>query len=108
MVDKKVAETEKLGSVLHKYFTKQDDDVIQEKLQYYQACDATGVRVFLKAEQCAGNQYFEADLGESVRENLRNKIIVEYPTFYVVFKEHAGVFNVIDTGIAKTITKPLN
>lgn len=101
MVDTRVVETEKLGSAMQKYFTKQDNDVIQERLQYYQACDLTGVRVFLKAEQCAGNKYYEADLSESVRENLRGKTIVEHPTFYVVFKEHAGLFNLVDAGIVK-------
>lgn len=99
MVDKKVAETEKLGSVLYKHLTDEIDTVVQEKLQYYKACDVNGIRVFLKAEQCAGNKYYEVDLTENVRDNLRNKTIVEYPTFYVVLKEHASIFNLIDAGM---------
>lgn len=105
MVDNKVLETEKLGNALHKYFIKQDDVVIQEKLAYYQACDITGVKVFLKAEQCSGNRYYEIDLSETVRECLRDKTIVEYPTFYVVLKEHAHIFDVIGMGNVQKETK---
>lgn len=98
MVDKKVPETEKLCSILHKYFVKQEDAVVQEKLQYYQACDVTGIKIFLKAEECAGNKYYELDPVETLKESFKNKTVIEYPTLYIVLKEHATMFTLIDEG----------
>lgn len=98
VIDEKVTETEKLSSILHKYLVKQEDTVLQEKLQYYQACGMTGIRIFLKAEECAGDKYYELDALETLRDNFRNKAIVEYPSLYVVLKEHANVFTVIEPG----------
>lgn len=98
IINQKVAETDKLCTVLNKCFTTHE-----EKLQYYKASDITGIRIFLKAEQCAGNKFFEVDVADSVKENLRGKIIVEYPTFYVVLKEHADIFNTVDAGSNKKL-----
>lgn len=98
MVDKRVPETEKLGTVLHKHLEQQEDAALQEKMQYYQSCGLAGVKIFLKAEECAGNKYYELDASEPLKENLRNKTIIEYPTLYVAFKEHSSVFTLVDEG----------
>lgn len=98
MVDKKVPETERLISILRKYFVKQEDAVVQEKLQYYQSHDVTGIRIFLKAEECVGNKYYELDPTETLKENFKNKTIIEYPTLYIVLKEHASLFTLVDEG----------
>lgn len=33
-----------------------------------------------------------------MKENLENKIIVEFPTFHVVMKDHSNIYEIIDTG----------
>ncbi|KAK9758492.1 HIT zinc finger [Popillia japonica] len=97
LVDEKVRESEKIASVLQKYFVKQENEVLQEKLQYYQALGLSGIKVFLKAEEKAGDKYYELDISESLSDNLRGKVIIEYPTMIVVNKEHSSCFEVIDS-----------
>lgn len=88
---------EKLSSVLNKYLVKQEDSVLQEKLQFYQSCDLGGIRVFMKAEEKPGRKFFELDTVENLKTNFRNKVIIEYPTLYVLLKEHADSYDVIDS-----------
>lgn len=76
---------------------KQEDPVLQEKLQFYQSSDISGVRLFLKAEEKSGKKFFELDPSESLKENLRHKIIIEYPTIHVVLKQHSDCYEVIDS-----------
>lgn len=97
LTDQRIPETEKLSSVLAKYFTKQEDPVLQEKLQFYQSSDISGVRLFLKAEEKSGRKFFELDPTESIKDNLRHKVIIEYPTIHVVLKQHSDCYEVIDS-----------
>lgn len=98
LVDEKVRETERICSVLQKYFIKQENELLQERLQYYQAFGLSGVKVFMKAEEKAGTKYYELDIDESLKENLRKKVIIEYPTLLVVNREHCGGLDVIESG----------
>lgn len=104
LIDKKVPETEKLGSILNKYFVKQENSVLQEKLQFYQSTNLSGIRLFLKAEECPGKKFYELDSLASIKENLKEKVIIEYPTIYVVLKHHADSYEVIDSGNFAIIT----
>nr|XP_022914547.1 box C/D snoRNA protein 1 [Onthophagus taurus] len=96
LVDEKVRETEKLSNILQKYFVKQDNLILQEKLQYYQSLGMSNIKVYLRAEQKPGNKFYELDLNESIKENLKGKVIIEYPTVIVLNKEHKEV-EVIDS-----------
>lgn len=96
--DARVPETEKLGSLLSKYLLKQEDLVLQEKLQYYQSADMSGLKIFLKAEQKSGKKFYELDPTMSIRENLAKKLIIEYPTIHVLLKDHGCGYDVIDSG----------
>ena len=93
-----VSENEKLCSILSKYFCKQESEYMQKRLECYQCIGLKGVKVLLKGTQRQNAQYFELDLTSSVKENLKNKVIVEYPTFYVVKAEHVGCYSIIDSG----------
>lgn len=98
LVDETISEMEKLGRILNKYFTKQEDSVLQEKLQFYQSTDMSGIRLFLKAEERPGRKFYELDISASIKENLRGKIIIEYPTIYVIPKDHSDSYEIIDSG----------
>lgn len=91
-------EDQKLSLVLQKYLVKQDDETLQEKLQYYQAVDLPGIHLYLKAEQKAGKKFYEVDASDTLTECLRRKLVIEYPTIHVVLKGHESLYNVIDTG----------
>ncbi|KAL1488390.1 hypothetical protein ABEB36_014864 [Hypothenemus hampei] len=95
--DTRIPETEKIGSVLSKYLVKQEDKVLNEKLQYYQATDINGLKLYLKAEQKQGRKFYEMDCSLSIKENLAKKLIIEYPTIHVLLKGHEGCYDVIDS-----------
>lgn len=95
--EKNVPEDIKLGEILQKYFTKQDDSpLVQEKLQYYQSAGLGRVKLFLKAEQIAGNKYYELDLDENLKVNLTDKVIIEYPVIHVVLLEHSNCYQLVE------------
>lgn len=96
--DKRIPENQKLSTVLAKYFELQNEDSLYEKLQFYQAAGLNGVKVFLKAEEKRSNKFYQVDLNSCIKEVLFNKIIIEYPTFHVVLKDHEHSHVVIDSG----------
>lgn len=96
--DEKVPEDSKLGAALQKYFTEQEDVVVQEKLKFYQSAGLNNVKVFLKAEEVSGKKFYELDLDESIKDNLHGKVIIEYPIIHVVLKSHSDCYEVVDAG----------
>lgn len=98
LTDKKVPEIAIVSSVLSKYLSIQDEDCIQERLQYYQATGIPGVKVFLKAEEKKGKKFYELDSSLTLQECLQKKVIIEYPTIHVVLRDHCCGYNVIDSG----------
>lgn len=95
-----------LHTLLAKYLELQpgnpdQTDTIRKNLEYYQARGgAAKMRLLLKAEgvkKCK-NRFFELDAYKSLRENVANKTIVEFPTVYVVYDDVVKEFDVIDSG----------
>lgn len=60
--------------------------------------------VYLKAEGRPANdeRYHQLDTDLSVEENLREKQIIEYPTFWLSTRDHSGVFPLLQTVNTKT------
>lgn len=96
--DENVPEDSKLGAVLQKYFTKQEDGVVQDKLRYYQSAGLNNIKLFLKAEEVSGNKFYELDLDESLKDNLRSKTVIEYPIIHVVLKSHGDCYEIASSG----------
>lgn len=94
----KISENDKISSIIAKYFELQLKDPLYEKLQFYQAAGLSGVKIFLKAEQRSGNKYHEVDVSDTIKETLYSKVIIEYPTFFVVLKDHSNFYDIIDSG----------
>ncbi|KAJ8957600.1 hypothetical protein NQ314_006526 [Rhamnusium bicolor] len=97
LFDTNVPETDKLSSILSKYLVKQNDECLQEKLQYYQAAGIPGIKLYLKAEQKAGKKFYELDPSLTLAACLEKKLIIEYPTIHVVLRDHGLAYNVIDS-----------
>jgi len=38
------------------------------------------------------------DLTLTLKENLENKTIVEFPILHVIMKDHSNIYEIIDTG----------
>ncbi|KAF2894344.1 hypothetical protein ILUMI_11822 [Ignelater luminosus] len=95
--DDNVPETAKLSNLLHKYMVLQEDKTVQQKLQYYQAVDLPGIKLYLKAEEKAGCKFYELDPLRNLKDNLKNKIIIEYPIIHIVLKEHSSSYDILDS-----------
>ncbi|XP_072764854.1 box C/D snoRNA protein 1 [Anoplolepis gracilipes] len=69
------------------------------KLQFYRAAGLTSIKVLLKAEKVKkpSSKFYELDLTLTLKENFENKIIVEFPTLYVIMKDHSDMYEIIDT-----------
>ncbi|EFN81051.1 box C/D snoRNA protein 1 [Harpegnathos saltator] len=72
---------------------------LSDKLQFYKSAGLNNIKVLLKAEKVKNSscRFHDLDLTLSLRENLRNKTIIEFPTLYVVIKHHSDMYEIIDT-----------
>lgn len=43
-------------------------------------------------------RFYDLDLTLTLKENLENKTIVEFPTLYVIMKDHSDIYEIVDTG----------
>jgi hypothetical protein len=77
---------------------KEYDPLYQDKLQYYQSAGLSGVLLLLKAEQRPGMRFHQLDYSLSLKDNLKDKTIIEFPTIYVVLKHHKDAFDILGSG----------
>ncbi|XP_046403072.1 box C/D snoRNA protein 1 [Ischnura elegans] len=97
MHSERLQETEKLSRALSQFLDPNLQD--NPALQFYQAAGSTGIMLLLKAEgvKKSHSRFYELDLSTSVKANLRDKFIVEYPTITVVLKDHKLMYEIIDS-----------
>ncbi|ENN73907.1 box C/D snoRNA protein 1 [Dendroctonus ponderosae] len=93
----RVDEEQKIGSLLSRHLVKQEDPALQERMQFYQAADLSGLKVLLRAEQKGTAKFYEMDLDLTVRECLAKRLIIEHPVIHVVLRDHGSGFQLIDT-----------
>lgn len=58
-------------------------------------------RVFLFLFCFFSKRYYELDPDKSLLDNLRGKVIIEYPTLHVVLKEYSNDMKVLHQGECK-------
>ncbi|KAJ8875082.1 hypothetical protein PR048_022973 [Dryococelus australis] len=92
-----LAEDMRLAAVVSKYLDPTKcDEVLREHFQYYHSQGLAGVVLLLKTEFPA--RFFKLDPSNSLKANLCGKYIIEFPTVYVVLKDHQHVYNIVDSG----------
>lgn len=101
-IDERVDENKTIAELLNKYLMPINESMmLPNQLKFYQSRGIVGVRVLLKAEcikRCK-NRYFELSTSKTLKENLRNKSIVEFPSIYIVYKDFiTDNFDIIDSG----------
>lgn len=94
--EQEVPDNVPISKLLAKYLNS-ENKVIQEILSYYQTAGLPNIKLLLKAEQRTKGRFFEIDAACTLREALRNKVIVEYPTIFLVFKEQGSFYKIIDS-----------
>uniref|UniRef100_A0ABI0NX03 Zinc finger HIT-type containing 6 n=1 Tax=Bos taurus TaxID=9913 RepID=A0ABI0NX03_BOVIN len=95
--DKKVPDDKTINEILRPYIDpEKSDPVIRQRLKAYICCQ-TGVQILMKVENMQQNlvRYYELDPDRSLLDNLRGKVILEYPTLHVVLKEYSNDMKVL-------------
>ncbi|KAM7098604.1 box C/D snoRNA protein 1 [Molossus nigricans] len=88
-IEKRVPDDKTINEILRTYIDpEKSDPVIRQRLKAY-IRSQTGVQILMKVENMQQNlvRYYELDPHKSLLDNLRNKVIIEYPTLHVVLKE---------------------
>ncbi|XP_066124856.1 box C/D snoRNA protein 1 [Saccopteryx bilineata] len=96
-IEKRVPDDKTIHEILSPYIDpEKSDPVIRQRLKAYIRCQ-TGVQILMKVENMQQNlvRYYELDPHKSLLDNLRNKVITEYPTLHVVLKESNKGMNVL-------------
>ncbi|XP_020033080.2 box C/D snoRNA protein 1 [Castor canadensis] len=87
-IEKRVPDDKTIDEILKPYIDpEKSDPIIRQRLKTY-ICSQTGVQILMKVEYMQQNlvRYYELDPHKSLLDNLRNKVIIEYPTLHVVLK----------------------
>ncbi|KAM9384251.1 box C/D snoRNA protein 1 isoform 2-T2 [Pholidichthys leucotaenia] len=88
---RRVSDKQTLKQILNAYIDPSESDpVTRQKLKMYVHAPFDHVKVFMKAEERKANsvRYHELDLHKSLRDNLSNKTLIEYPVLHVVLKDY--------------------
>ncbi|KAG5848016.1 hypothetical protein ANANG_G00132380 [Anguilla anguilla] len=89
--ERRVPDDRTLQQILSSYVHPTESEPIRrQRLKAYVHAPPDQVKVFMKAENRNPNcaRYHELDLQKSLRENLRFKVVVEYPEFHVTLRDH--------------------
>ncbi|XP_010714296.1 box C/D snoRNA protein 1 [Meleagris gallopavo] len=87
---KRVPEDKTLTDILKPYIDPvESDPVVCQRLKIYTMSPQSDVQILMKIENREQNstRYNELDASRSLLENLKNKVIIEYPTLFVVLKK---------------------
>ncbi|XP_066857337.1 box C/D snoRNA protein 1 [Anser cygnoides] len=87
---KRVPEDKTLTDILKPYIDPvESDPVVCQRLKIYTMSPQSDVQILMKIENRKQNsvRYNELDASRSLLENLKNKVIIEYPTLFVVLKK---------------------
>lgn len=97
-VDSRCYENSSIGELLEKYFSFQDVNYCD--LEYYKSRGISNMTILLKAEGIhnAKSRFYRFNAFETLKNNLRNKTIIEYPEIYVVYETDCDDFDIIDSG----------
>ncbi|KAM6168366.1 box C/D snoRNA protein 1 isoform 1-T1 [Erethizon dorsatum] len=91
-IEKRVPDDKTINEILKPYIDpEKSDPVIRQRLKAY-IRSQTSVQILMKVENMQQNlvRYYELDPHKSLLDNLRNKVIIEYPTLHVVLKESSN------------------
>ncbi|XP_075414017.1 box C/D snoRNA protein 1 [Tenrec ecaudatus] len=96
-IEKRVPDNRTINEILRTYIDpEKSDPVIRQRLKVYIHSQA-GVQILMKVECVQQNvvSYHELDPCKSLLENLKNKVIMEYPTLHVVLKGSSSNMKVL-------------
>ncbi|XP_004603687.2 box C/D snoRNA protein 1 [Sorex araneus] len=104
-IEKRVPDDKTINEILRPYIDpEKSDPVIRQRLKAY-IRSQTGVQILMKVEYMQQNlvRYYELDPYKSLLDNLRNKVIIEYPTLHVVLKEFSNDMKILHQGKSESV-----
>lgn len=98
IVVERCSENERLSAVLSNFIDfEKCPDIYKKSLKFYHAAGLPGLEVLLKAENVKKQpSFFALDLSSTLKENFEDRIIIEYPILYIIFKTHKDEFTIMD------------
>ncbi|NXW46647.1 BCD1 protein, partial [Nyctiprogne leucopyga] len=87
--DERVPDDKTLADILKPYIDPvESDPVVCQRLKIYTMSPQSDVQILMKIENRKQNsvRYNELDASRSLLDNLKGKVIIEYPTLFVVLK----------------------
>ncbi|XP_039340030.1 box C/D snoRNA protein 1 isoform X2 [Mauremys reevesii] len=87
---KRVPDDKMLGEILKPYLDPEESDpVIRQRLKIYTMSPQSDVQILMKIENRQHNSvsYDELHTSKSLLDNLKDKVVIEYPTLLVVLKK---------------------
>lgn len=97
IIDERCNESQLMTELIAKYF---DYSNSMSSLGCYRSEGLNNVALLLKAEgvRKSQNRFFSMDLTKTLKENLRGKVIIEYPVIHVIFNSQIQDYDVINEG----------
>nr|XP_045378888.1 box C/D snoRNA protein 1 isoform X1 [Camelus bactrianus] len=108
-IEKRVPDDKTINEILRPYIDpEKSDPVIRQRLKAY-VRSQTGVHILMKVEHMQQNlvRYYELDPDKSLLDNLKNKVIIEYPTLHVVLKEYSNDMKILHQGMHIAVSLPV-
>ncbi|XP_055978830.1 box C/D snoRNA protein 1 [Sorex fumeus] len=109
-IEKRVPDDKTIKEILRPYIDpEKSDPVIRQRLKAY-IRSQTAVQILMKVEYMQQNlvRYYELDPYKSLLDNLRNKVIIEYPTLHVVLKEFSNDMKILHQGKSESVRNITN
>uniref|UniRef100_A0A8C0GBX4 Box C/D snoRNA protein 1 n=1 Tax=Chelonoidis abingdonii TaxID=106734 RepID=A0A8C0GBX4_CHEAB len=98
---KRVPDDKMLGEILKPYLDPEESDpVIRQRLKIYTMSPQSDVQILMKIENRQHNSvsYDELHTSKSLLDNLKDKVVIEYPTLLVVLKKLKNDIRVLGQG----------
>ena len=108
---RKISDHTKVAEIVESVITTEASEQQIKQLEFYRAEGVNKLRVLLKAEglKNSKNRYHELNLKKSLKANLSGKVVIEYPTLFVVMNHSVDGFELVqsDGEIKKMLKKSI-
>ncbi|KAM6458616.1 box C/D snoRNA protein 1 [Liasis olivaceus] len=104
--EQRVPDDKPLCDILKTYIDPQESDPIkQQRLKIYTMSPQSNIQILMKVENRPHNsvRYEELDASKSLLDNLKGKVVIEYPTLHVVLRKFKTDMLILGQNVNKEI-----
>ncbi|XP_067006733.2 box C/D snoRNA protein 1 [Anabrus simplex] len=99
-IDNRIEESCRLTELLDRHVDPaQCPRLLKEPLQFYQSAGHSGISLLLKGENIrkANSRFHLLDPSMTLRQALKGKAVVEFPTIYVILNNHKDAYEIVNS-----------